>query len=58
MNNYDEDIDIMIKNVLQEKARNYEVPDEVKERIDQRVFGSDLLNFATNFRTSRHENCR
>ena len=37
MNNFDEKIDILIRNALQEKAGDYEVSDEVKERIDQRI---------------------
>lgn len=37
MNNYDEKIDTLIKNALQETASDYVVSDEVKERIDQRI---------------------
>ena len=37
MKNHDEKIDILIRNALQEKAGDYEVSDEVKERIDQRI---------------------
>ena len=44
MNNYDEKIDTLIKSVLWEKADDYEVSDEVKVRIDQKIKEkSDLL---------------
>lgn len=36
-NSFNEQIGILIKNVLHEKADNYEAPDEVKERIDQKI---------------------
>ena len=37
MDNYDERIDALIKSALQVKADDYEVSDEVKERINQRI---------------------
>ena len=37
MNNFDEKIDALIRSALQEKADDYEVSDDVKERIDQRI---------------------
>lgn len=37
MDNYNDKIDALIKSALQEKAGDYEVSDEVKERINQRI---------------------
>lgn len=37
MKNYDERIDTLITNGLQEIAGDYEAPDEIKVRIDQRI---------------------
>ena len=37
MKNHDEKIDTLIRNALQEKAGDYEVSDEVKERIDLKI---------------------
>ena len=37
MKNYDEKIDTLNRSALQEKVGDYEVSDDVKERIDQRI---------------------